>query len=144
MNEISKHWLAEECRVEDGIYFDDDTYIPMIQNSPQVPRRSIGELLSRSPEGWSGVYPGEPLAVANGFVVLGGETSWEGVGFLAVVREKDESLVWLLHSSGAEAFRSASLVGEALLATSSEYPSAIRWEIPVFAPWNLKVERTDG
>jgi hypothetical protein len=144
MSEVEDHWFSEECRVEDGIYFADDTYVPLAQNVPQLPRRSVEQLLRIEPDAWSSVYPGEPLALLPGHVVLGGATSWEGAGFLALVRESDGSLVWLLHSSESEAFLSASVQGDLLVATSSEYPSNFRWEIPIDAPWSLKVLSHDA
>jgi hypothetical protein len=44
-----------------------------------------------------------------------------------------------IFSSSSEAFRSARVSGEFLIATSYEYPSTFHWEIPIFAPWSLKV-----
>ena len=137
MSEITKRWLSEECRIEDGIYFPDNTFIPLIGHVPQLPRRPIDELLRTEPDAWSSIYPGDPLAAVHDHVVFGGETSWEGAGFLALVRESDRSLVWLLHSAQSEPFRSAIVQGSVLFATSGENLSSSRWKIPLEAPWSL-------
>jgi len=144
MSVITDRWLSEECRAEDGIYFPDDTFIPLIDNVPQFPRRAIAELLRLEPDAWSGIYAADPLAAVPDHLVFGGETSREEAGFLALVQESDRSLVWLLHSSKSEPFRSASVQGAVLIATSREYPSSLRWEIPLEAPWALTVAASDA
>lgn len=140
MGEITDRWKSEECRIEDGIYFEDDTYIALLGHATvQGARRSIGGLLHCEPDNWSAICVSDPLAVSPDYLVFGGETSWEGAGFLAVVRASDRSLIWLLHSSESESFRSASIVGELVVASSREYPVSWRWEIPIAAPWSLTV-----
>ncbi|AKU21955.1 hypothetical protein [Massilia sp. NR 4-1] len=140
MGEITERWKSEECRIEDGIYFEDDTYIALLGHAAaQGARRSIGELLHCEPDNWSAICVGDPLAVSPDYLVFGGETSWEGAGFLAVVRARDGSLIWLLHSSEAEPFRCAGIAGELVVATSHAYPVSLRWEIPIAAPWSLTV-----
>jgi hypothetical protein len=143
MSEITNHWLSDECRTEDGIYFSDDTFVPLMARLPELPRRSVAELLKLEPDSWSSVYIGEPLAKCSGYVVLGGETSCEGAGFLALVREADESLVWLLSASDSEGFRSASILGQTITAKSQEYPIAWQWKIPLYSPWALTVVCSD-
>jgi hypothetical protein len=137
MSEIAKRWITEECHTEDGIYFGDDTFIPLQENTPQLPRRTITELLSCEPDNWSAIMIGAPLTSSSNYLVYGGETSWEGAGFLALVRASDRSLIWLLHSSTSEPFRSASIIGDLIVAESYEYPMGYRWEIPIDAPWLL-------
>lgn len=137
MSEITKRWLSDECRLEDGIYFPDDTFIPLGGHVPQLPRRPIDELLRTEPDAWESIYRGDPLAALPDHVVFGGETSWEGAGFLALVRASDRSLVWLLHSACSEPFRSASVQGSVLFATSGEGLSSSRWNIPLQSPWSL-------
>ncbi len=143
MNIIKGRWLTEQCRIEEGIFFSDDTYIPLVGNVPQLPRRTITPLLAQSPDDWSSIDGGQ-LAVLPGYRVFGGNTSWEGAGFIALVRESDGALVWLLHSENSEPFRSASIDGELIVANSREDglknpPCIFRWKIPVTAPWLLTV-----
>lgn len=143
MSTIMKRWLSEQCRIEDGIFFSDDTYIPLVGNVPQPPRRSISPLLANSPDDWSSIHV-EQLAALPGYKVFGGDTSWEGAGFIALVRESDGSLIWLLHSEQSEPFRSASIDGELIVALSREDGLqnplyTFRWAIPVTAPWLLTV-----
>ena len=148
MSTITERWLSEQCRIEEGIFFSDDTYIPLVSNVPQLPRRSIGPLLAHSPDDWSSIDGGQ-LAVLPGYRVFGGDTPWEGAGFIALVRESDGALVWLLHSEQSEPFRSASIDGELIVAISREDGlknplCTFRWEIPVTAPWLLTVVAGDA
>lgn len=139
MGVISERWASLECRIEDGIFFADDTFVPLVENEPELPRIPVDQLLTEKPDWWWEVNLGEPLAQGQGHVLFGGGTSWEGAGFLALVRMEGNSLEWVLHSSRSEGFCSAELTDGVIRATSGDYPVVYHWTIPVPAPWTLQV-----
>jgi hypothetical protein len=140
MSEITNHWRSDECRIEDGIYFSDDTYIPLESNVPQPPRRPISRLIERDPDNWT-IIERNPLTTFSGYAIFGGDATWEGAGFLALAQESNGFLVWLLHSGESEIFRSAKVEKNILIAISGEDGgNSYRWEIPLAEPWLLTVE----
>jgi len=135
-NVIADRWARQECRVEYGVYFPDDTYVPFDGMKAAGDRRPVAPLIDANPAAWASF---DPLLLTNdGVQVWGGETSWEGVGFLAVC-DAAGSLRWLLHCEESEPFVSAEVRDGVILAVSSEYPRRFEWRLPLESPWNAAV-----
>ena len=103
MSIVVEGWERGECPIVDGIYFPDDCYFPLellvADDHPSAVSATtgMGKLI---------VEP--PLAEDTRFQVYGGETSWEGCGYLALVSKPHQSLAWLIHSSDKRAFSRSS------------------------------------
>jgi hypothetical protein len=137
MNIIAQAWQHELSPNGDGIYFPDDTYCPLESLSTVNGRLSVEPSVKMSE-----LYVVAPLTEDERFHVYGGETSWEGCGYLALVSKPNRRLVWLIHSSESEPFRNATIELGSISATSSEYPFTYLWRIPIDAPQELSVVRS--
>jgi hypothetical protein len=133
---VADRWARQECRVEYGVYFPDDTYVPFDGLQPAGDRRAIAPLVAACPDGWTSLAP--VVLAEDGVRILGGETSWEGAGFLAVC-EPDGPLKWLLHCEESEPFMLAELRNGIVIAVSSEYPHRFEWRLPLDSPWEADV-----
>ena len=79
-------------------------------------------------------------ASSDAWEVSAGETSREGEGFVALFRAG--VAVWALILDWSEPFHSISLDGRAVKAISGDYPSRMRWTIPIADPLSLELEKT--
>jgi hypothetical protein len=138
MSVVVEGWECDECPIPDGIYFPDDSYFSLEGFVVAEQRLAVA-----STSAMGKVYVDTPLAENSRFEVYGGETSWEGCGYLALVSKPDRTLVWILHSSTSEPFREAQLQSDVIAAISSEFPCSYRWHVPIIAPWKLAVEQLD-
>ncbi len=129
---VAERWAVQQCRIEDGLYFPDDTHVPFSGFRPSGERQSVDVILAQDADGWTVLDP--VLLAEDGAQIWGGETSWEGEGFLAVC-DPDGSLKWLFHCETSEPFVSAELRDGVVLAVSSEYPRRLEWRFPLDAPW---------
>src|SRR5581483_3986967 len=129
-------WARQQCRAEYGIYFPDDTYVPFDGLRATGDRRPVAPLVAARPDDWAPLHP--VLLAEDGLRVWGGETSWEGVGFLAVC-EPDGSLRWLLHCEESEPFVAAEIRDGIIVAVSGEYPRCFEWRLPLESPGMLSV-----
>jgi hypothetical protein len=137
MNTISQGWQHEQCPTGDGIYFPDDTYWPLDSLSTVSCRLTVEPSVEMAQ-----LYVDVPLTENGQFQIYGGETSWEGCGYLALVSKPNRRLVWLIHSSQSEPFRNAKIESDSISANSGEYPLANLWRIPIDAPQELSVVRS--
>jgi len=126
-------WKRERCPAEDGIYFPDDTWVPLNGLAPQGQRGPIPDFSNFLTD----VYHQAPLARSAEYVAAGGMTSWEGSGYLALLGRDGHDLLWILHSSESEPFVAAALSQGCIKAFSSEYPFYCEWLIPVSMPWGF-------
>jgi hypothetical protein len=130
---IAELWKREQCPVEYGIFFPDDTVIPFAGLRPSGARGQID---------WSksaGCACLDPVQLfGDGMRIFGGETSWEGAGFLAVC-DAAGNLQWLLHCEVSEPFRSATVIDGAVAAVSEEYPQRLEWQLPIASPCKCRV-----
>lgn len=136
MSMVVEAWERFECPVPSGIYFPDDYYFPMNTLSPAACRSIVPTV-----EGLSDLDVGDPIAEDDRYLVYGGETSWEGDGYLALVYKADSALIWLIHAVGSEPFLRAELQSDCIFAVSSEYPFTYEWRIPIDAPQKLSVDQ---
>lgn len=130
---IRDNWAEARCPVEGGIYFPDDSYVPLAGLMPLLPRRPLGG----AGREWVSVRPGRPLAGNADYWVIGGEAVGDGGGFLALVQRDTRALAWLLHSRASEPFRAAAIGRDGIRAFSGAYPGYVEWWIPILAPWML-------
>jgi hypothetical protein len=141
---IKNIWKSRKCPIEYGLYLGDDHYYPL---SGEVPSITIGNmmLLSNDMD-----FPDEALTSLNErfssyfgkYIVIGGDTSWEGDGFLAFVDKIKTELLWLFHFPQSEAFVSAKIEKNKVIAISEEYPKRFIFSITVEDPkvFDIKVQ----
>jgi hypothetical protein len=145
MGIIHAQWQKKKSRVEDGIFFGTDDYIPL-EGAPETgytpgERRPIADIIAPSPDRWGEVV--ETVVARNeqrNLTIHGGETSWEGEGFLAVVSASTGQLLWLLHLSTSEPFVEVKTDDDFIYAVSGGYPMRYEWWIPIHAPETFTVE----
>src|SRR5688572_3105150 len=102
MSIIESHWRQEESRWEDGIFFGNDEFIPLIgrpETGYKIGQRiSISSLLQDEPDGLTDLDAWKGCEVQTESVFIhGGDTSCEGAGFIAVEEASTRNLLWLLH-----------------------------------------------
>ncbi len=137
-------WNEKKCWSEYGIFFSNDECILLEGESEncyvasaRIPVSSLIE--NDADDGWTHLYPLLSCRTEkDGFIVLGGETSWEGDGFIALIDAASNNLVWVMHLCQSETFVEVGIDGENILATSEEYPHSYSWEIPLNNPEKLR------
>jgi hypothetical protein len=144
MSVTQAKWNNEQCRVENGIFFSDDSVI-LLSGTPRdgyaaSDRIELSSLLEADPEGWTDIEVHAACRVeVGGVIVTAGEGAWEGEGFVAALRASDGALLWVLHLHASEVFREVRHEGDVIQAVSSEYPDEYQWRIPISAPGMLSV-----
>ena len=144
MSVTQAKWNDEQCRVEDGIFFPDDSVI-LLSGNPRAGYAAsapieLSLLLEADPEGWTELMEHLSCRVeAGGIIATAGGGAWEGDGFVAALRASDGALLWVLHLAGAGAFSELRHDGDIIEAISSEWPDEYRWRIPLGSPSELSV-----
>jgi hypothetical protein len=145
MGMASGKWITRKCRSEDGVLFATDQFISLA-GGPPVGYRSgspepLAALLSRGAGDWIEV---ETLCRfqddSRGIIVEAGGGGWEGEGFVAVSALFSGELVWVLHLSESEPFKSVTLNDGEVVAIAEEYPFRIEFRIPLMEPHRFRVE----
>jgi hypothetical protein len=145
MDIIHTRWQKQQSRIEDGIFFGTDDYIPL-EGGPDTGyaigvRRLIADIVASSPDHWCEL--GEKVVSRHDqrdMTIHAGATSWEGEGFLAVVSASTRQLLWLLHLSTSEEFIEAKAEDDVIRAVSGGYPMRYEWSIPIYSPERFTVE----
>lgn len=135
-------WKEEQCRVEYGVFFANDECV-LLEGSPEDGyaaslRVSVSSLVEIEKDGW--VHLNSLLSYyseRSDFVAIGGETSWEGDGFVALIEAESKNLIWVMHLCQSEKFVEVLFDDENIFAASEEYPQKYRWKIPLKNPENL-------
>ena len=140
---VARQWNNRRCRIEAGIFFPDDTFVPLRperQGYARGDRVAIETLLARDPHGWFELDARATFRRDEVEVSCGGGP-WEGEGFVATVagvaRVAGDRLQWLLHLTDSEAFVEVKIEGAMIVARSEEYPVRIDWTIPLDDPASL-------
>ncbi len=138
MGLVQSKWRDEMCRVEDGIFFANDEFVPL-EGEPSsgftaAPRGSIHELLANRPDGWTKCWELVDVACDDNCRILAGETAWEAEGFVALIDSQTKSLMWIIHLHSSEPVKEVQLSDGIIRAVSAEYPFRFEWRIPIDAP----------
>jgi len=143
MGTILELWGRDQCPIEDGLFYPDDTFCPIAFKNDQVllsQRRPISAELS---DQWVDLDINPNCTfIAQEFIVWAGSGAWEGEGFIALEVRATEGLVWLLHLPDAGSFAEVSLKNDVIYAVSREYPVRLDWRVPVSVPQDMLVLRT--
>ena len=145
MNLIQAEWENEKCRVENGIFFPDDTFI-LLSGSPSqgfqaAIRQPLNVLTEASPDGWCAIDQVCSVEYES-LSIVGGGTFYEGDGFLSITDIATRRLIWLLHLSGIERFTEIHVANFIIRAISAEYPFRHEWTIAIESPHTLLLEAT--
>jgi hypothetical protein len=137
-------WRRNRIRLEDGIFFSDDSWIPLTTGDDgrlkAGERTSLEEILESNPDGWTEVDPSAGCeASIGGLKVVGGGGAWDGEGFVALLDSTTLRPVWVLHVSTGSRFRTVAVADSMILAVSGEPPEGREWSIPVGNPGKAEV-----
>jgi hypothetical protein len=135
-------------RVENGIAYADDTLVTLAGSCKHgyraEPRVPLTPAQLASPDGWTELDDPEAHRVQNQqWIVSGGETSFEGEGFVAARRADTGALLWVLCLDDSERFVDLVIDGDTITARSGGYPDAYHWTISIHAPECLTVTPAD-
>lgn len=129
--------LRDECLRANGFVFADGEIVVLTADA------KISERLTRDTNleqelGFASITS-FCSASSNEWEALAGETSAKGEGFVALYRAG--VAVWALILDWSEPFQSLSLDGRSITAVSGDYPSSMRWTIPIANPLSLTVDK---
>lgn len=130
------------CRIADAIFFEDDSFSPIQGNSENgykiQERISIDRLDS---SGWAELYP--LIKDKNDhFIVLAGETSWGGTGFITLKDQKEDSIKWVIHLSTMNNPKRIKIENELVRVTTDlNNPDGVDFIVPMTDPMNFKIEK---
>ncbi len=131
------------CLIEDAIFYMDNSF-------SKISGDSTNGFVVDSPEniekiiknGWGELY----LSLEDSdeeFIVLAGETSWGGTGFVALRTKKTNSIKWLIHLSTMNNPIDVKLENEIVRVTTDlNYPLGLDFVIPIDRPENFHIEKT--
>ena len=142
MGLIQEAWREEKCRIENGIFFADDTAIEISRNSEGVyashgNRISLNDLISKNGGDWYGHIYTLDAAKSDELVAKVGETAWEGGGFVALLETRGK-LIWIIHLENSEGFTDVTFSNGKIMALATYYPHENTLEIPATSPQDFK------
>jgi hypothetical protein len=141
---VQEEFANGRGRVENGIAYADDTLVTLAGSCAHGYRANQRVPLTPAqladPDGWTELDDPEAHQVQNQhWIISGGETSFEGEGFVAARRADTGALQWILCLDDSEGFVSLAIDGDTITARSGGYPVAYQWTIPIHAPECLTV-----
>lgn len=130
---LAQRWENEQCYYVMGFAYPDGTFIA-------VTEKNAGELLfttkhldfEKEQVNWTNATT-VCKAVSNEYIVYGGETGYEGYGFIAVELKHDHKLLWTFFHTH-EAVVDITINNARIQCTSGEYPTRYHWSIPINDP----------
>ena len=142
MGTIQQKWQDEQVPAVDGIFFGSDEFIPLDGAADSGYTVGVRQPVATIVLRWAMVV--EAVRVSDegrDLRVHGGETPWEGSGFIAAVMASTGHLRWLFQLSASEAFVEVETDGVVVRAVSGGYPVRYQWSIPIHEPEKFTVER---
>jgi hypothetical protein len=139
--------LAEKYRdelgpIDDGLYFGNDELIPLFghpgEGYARGDRQVLTAWLEDPQEDWDDLSE-RVRCESEEWTLVGGETSWEGAGFLALEDRRSGELRWLFHLHQSEPFLEVRIEGDVVVAVSGDYPDRYEWTVPLAAPEGFQV-----
>ena len=148
MSEIINRLKGGESRIENGIFFADDTTV-LLKGTPETgfvsaSRTTVSKLAEEDADGWVSAEDEVVLAESEDWTASSCYGAWEGEGFLVLRSKADGGFQWIMHLERAEQFKSAKFDGEILIAESGAYPDEWGWRICVKRPWEIEVRRREA
>ena len=132
-------------RVESGIFFGDDTWIPLTLEADSGlvlgEREDMSGILDGEPDGWSELQRAEGCPVSGGSHTLdaGGDT-WQG-GFVSAADSSGTHLLWLLHVTAIDRFSRIGVADGMIEALSEGSQGSLLWRIPLDQPRRMTVAK---
>jgi hypothetical protein len=137
MSHVVARWRKLQCRHENGVFFADDTYVPIslrlrasIEHGGFHPRPRCAIKDAESDDGWKDVSHQEGGVLTHGkWRLRWGGKNWTGGGWLAL-EDSSGDLVWLFHTLAIEEIQQARLEGITVVASAPRYfPHEFRMDI---------------
>jgi hypothetical protein len=121
------------CPAASGLYFADNTVIPLFRQSSALAMETRRPLAQREliDCGATTLHIAWET-VAGDHVLVGGGGAWEGEGFLAALSAG--TVNWLLYLEDCEEFRSAHVDQGIVTAVAEEYPLKHTVRVPLLDP----------
>ena len=130
-----------ECLYEDAIFFSDDTFSRITGNPISGLSTDQPEHISTiSHNNWSELHPTLETQFED-YLIIAGETSWGGQGFVACRNADDRTFNWILHLSTMNNPTKIQTTSNMIrLTTDLNYPHGVDFLIPLSEPEKLKIE----
>lgn len=127
-----------QCRYEDAIYYNDDTFRSISFNGESSfyigERESIDKLFEDVKDGWTVIYPSLEFIYSD-IKAETGETSWGGAAFIGLKKLTQDSYNWIIHLSVLNNPQAIWIKGTNIhVITDLNYPNGIEFVIPIEAP----------
>jgi len=129
--------LRDECLLANGLVFATGEIVVLNADAKIIKRVTRDENVEQQ-LGFASITT-FCSASSNEWEACAGETSTEGEGFVALYRAG--VAVWALILDWSEPFHSIALDGRIITAVSGDYPSRMRWTIPIANPLSLTVDK---
>ncbi len=148
MGIISDRWKNNKYHVGDGIYFPDDTVIPILTGEHGKyyvgKRETLVEAIQRykeddEDEDWADFYyTGNTNHKNYQLKFGGGDQESEGI----IILEHDHVLRWIIHFNDSEEFINANFDGNMIIAVAEYYPHKNLFNIPMVHPEEFTCEKS--
>lgn len=127
----------DECLLVNGFVFATGEIVVLTADA-KVSKRLTRDAAAEQELGFASISA-FCSASSDAWEVSAGETSREGEGFVALFRAG--VAVWALILDWSEPFNSIELDGRTIKAISGDYPTRMRWTIPLANPLSLELEK---
>gem|GEM_PF-2135951 len=138
-------WRRKRVRMEDGVFFGDDTWVPLVPDSSEGfsagERTGTEAIMEAEPDGWAELDSTPGLMAKTGDLVIdAGGGSGEGEGFVTAADREGGRFLWILHVNSGGRIASLSVEAGVVRASSESGTtgSGLEWTIPVFNPAALQ------
>lgn len=142
MNLLANKWRAGLGPIDEGLYFASDDLVPLFGHPGQGYTRGDRQQLAawlENPQGDWAPLDEKARYETEDWTIVGGGTSWEGAGFLALQDRRSEELLWLLLLNESAPFLEIRIEGEDLVALSGAQPKRYSWTVPLGSPESFRV-----
>lgn len=143
MGLIQNSWNEERCRIEEGIFFANDTAILIsrdfggayVADAKRIPLTHL--IANNGEDGYFNVNVLNYQKCGD-FLVRVGDGSYEGEGFVALFEKDSDALIWIVHLLSSESFSEIEVVNNLIKAHATYYPHENTIEIPIHSPQSFK------
>ena len=137
MSLVLDKWKVGQCRIENGIFFPNDEYIPLsnkVDDAISIGTRTpIQTLIDENPNYWANCDIACEYFTEE-HIAIGGGGSWEGEGFVALIDNASQDIQWILQSEDIEIVEKIVIEQGIIKASALECGYRISITIPVTNP----------
>lgn len=134
-------WNNEKIRIEQGIFFSDDTFIEIeggcLRGYSIGNRKKVSHLFTENPD-WDFEYCEMDSIIKNNIQIVTGCGSYEGEGFVALIKES--KLVWVVHIEDSEPLKIKELTDSQIVVVGAGYVGKKTYTFPLASPEKFNFE----